>query len=104
MILFPLQEAKASSEIENKTCSLRLDGTIARRMAVLTGRRINNQIEIVEGLERGHFGEVRVAVDGAGFLNDGDLVRVVDSPAGSQASGSAIDRNVDENLVDGSAQ
>ncbi len=41
---------------------------------VQTGRRVGEQVEIVEGLKPGE----RVAVQGAGFLNDGDLVKVVD--------------------------
>ena len=43
----------------------------ARR--VQTGRRVGERVEIVEGLRAGE----RVAVQGAGFLNDGDLVKVV---------------------------
>ena len=40
---------------------------------VQTGRRVGERVEIVEGLKAGE----RVAVQGAGFLNDGDLVKVV---------------------------
>jgi RND family efflux transporter MFP subunit len=40
---------------------------------VQTGRRVGERVEIVEGLKVGE----RVAVQGAGFLNDGDLVKVV---------------------------
>jgi RND family efflux transporter MFP subunit len=40
---------------------------------VQTGRRVGDRVEIVEGLQVGE----RVAVQGAGFLNDGDLVKVV---------------------------
>ncbi len=40
---------------------------------VRTGRRVGERVEIVEGLQAGE----RVAVQGAGFLNDGDLVKVV---------------------------
>ena len=40
---------------------------------VQTGRRVGERVEIVEGLRAGE----RVAVQGAGFLNDGDLVKVV---------------------------
>ena len=45
----------------------------ANARKVQTGRRVGNQVEIVEGLQAGE----RVAVQGAGFLNDGDLVKVV---------------------------
>lgn len=40
---------------------------------VQTGRRVGERVEIVDGLKAGE----RVAVQGAGFLNDGDLVKVV---------------------------
>ncbi len=40
---------------------------------VQTGRRVGERVEIVEGLQATD----RVAVQGAGFLNDGDLVKVV---------------------------
>jgi RND family efflux transporter MFP subunit len=40
------------------------------------GRRVGDAVEIRQGLERG----TRVVKDGAGFLNDGDLVRVVATP------------------------
>lgn len=43
--------------------------------AVQTGRRQGNDIEIISGLQDVE----RVVVDGAGFLSDGDIVRVVDS-------------------------
>jgi HlyD family secretion protein len=42
---------------------------------VTTGRRVGEMIEIVEGLSAG----VSVVATGAAFLNDGDLVRVVDA-------------------------
>ena len=40
---------------------------------VLECRRVGEEIEITEGLDAGQ----RVVVQGAGFLNDGDIVRVV---------------------------
>jgi RND family efflux transporter MFP subunit len=43
----------------------------ARKVQI--GRRVGERVEIVEGLQVGE----RVAVQGAGFLNDGDLVKVV---------------------------
>ena len=52
---------------------------------VETGRRIGEQVEIKTPLPEG----ARVVVQGAGFLNDGDLVRVVEAtpaaPAGTAA-------------------
>ena len=44
---------------------------------VQTGRRIADRVEILSGLEA----DQSVAVRGAGFLNDGDLVRVSPAPA-----------------------
>lgn len=44
---------------------------------VTTGRRIEDRIEIVSGLEA----NARVVASGVGFLSDGDTVRVVDAPA-----------------------
>lgn len=45
--------------------------------AVKIGRRQANEVEIVQGLVEGD----RVLVQGAGFLNDGDRVQVVQAPA-----------------------
>jgi RND family efflux transporter MFP subunit len=44
---------------------------------VSVGRRVGDQIEITDGIEP----ETRVVASGAGFLADGDIVRVVDAPA-----------------------
>ncbi|MCL2298166.1 MAG: efflux RND transporter periplasmic adaptor subunit [Proteobacteria bacterium] len=46
-----------------------------RQVKVTTGRRIGDRVEILDGL----LPEDRVVLAGAGFLNDGDLVRVVAS-------------------------
>jgi hypothetical protein len=48
----------------------------ARRVQVRTGERLGAEVEIVSGLAA----DARVVVDGAGFLGDGDRVRVVDAP------------------------
>ena len=48
-----------------------------RQSRVVTGRRIGERIEIVSGLPA----DADVVVAGAGFLNDGDLVRNVPAPA-----------------------
>lgn len=45
---------------------------------VNTGRRVGERVEVLSGLDAG----VSIAVRGAGFLNDGDLVRVAAAPAG----------------------
>jgi RND family efflux transporter MFP subunit len=46
------------------------------QVAVTTGRRQGSQIEIVKGIS----GKDQVVVSGAGFLKDGDVVRVVTEP------------------------
>ena len=56
---------------------------------VQTGRRIADRVEILSGLEA----DTSVAVRGAGFLNDGDLVRVAAPPATTSSLG-----NFKENL------
>lgn len=49
---------------------------------VQTGRRVADWVEVLSGLDAG----ASVAVRGAGFLNDGDLVRVA-APAAAPAAG-----------------
>ena len=49
--------------------------SVAHRVRVRTGERVGLQTEILEGLAAGD----RVVVGGAGFLGDGDRVRVVDA-------------------------
>lgn len=51
------------------------------QVKVQTGRRVADRIEIVQGLPA----DASVVAAGAGFLNDGDLVRVVDGPAAAAA-------------------
>jgi hypothetical protein len=46
------------------------------QVKVQTGRVVGDRIEIVNGLAA----DARVVAAGAGFLNDGDLVRVADAP------------------------
>jgi RND family efflux transporter MFP subunit len=45
----------------------------ASAIKVQTGRRVGERVEVLSGLQ----GNERVAVQGAGFLNEGDLVKVV---------------------------
>ncbi|OON60826.1 efflux transporter periplasmic adaptor subunit [Massilia sp. KIM] len=47
------------------------------QLKVGTGRRLGDRVEITQGLEPG----APIVVSGAGFLNDGDLVRNVPAPA-----------------------
>jgi RND family efflux transporter MFP subunit len=51
------------------------DSRVAQ-LKVETGRRVGDRVEITTALPA----DARVVVQGAGFLNDGDLVRVVDAP------------------------
>lgn len=62
---------------------LQPDNRVAQ-VKVQTGRRSGDRIEIVAGVQP----EAELVVSGAGFLNDGDLVRVVAAPAAA-ASGAA---------------
>jgi RND family efflux transporter MFP subunit len=52
-----------------------------RALKVETGRRVGDRVEIKTALPP----DAKVVVQGAGFLNDGDLVRVVDASAKSPA-------------------
>jgi RND family efflux transporter MFP subunit len=64
----------------NHVLVLQPDSHVAM-VKVRTGRRVGDRIEIQGALPAG----ARVIVQGAGFLNDGDLVRVVDaSPSASK--------------------
>jgi RND family efflux transporter MFP subunit len=53
------------------------------QIKVQTGRRLADRIEVLGGLKP----DALVVVDGAGFLNDGDLVRNVAAPVAAPASG-----------------
>jgi RND family efflux transporter MFP subunit len=55
------------------------------QVKVQTGRVVGDRIEIVSGLAA----DVRVVAAGAGFLNDGDLVRIVDAPVAAARPASA---------------
>ena len=51
------------------------------QLKVTTGRRLGDRVEIVGGLAAG----TPIVISGAGFLNDGDLVRNVAAPAAAPA-------------------
>ncbi len=55
------------------------------RVKVHTGRQAGDQIEITSALDA----DTLLVASGAGFLNDGDLVRVVDAPAAAPARSAA---------------
>ena len=52
------------------------------QLKVQTGRRVGDQVEVLSGLRP----DARIAVQGAGFLNDGDLVKVVATPPAAPAA------------------
>jgi multidrug efflux pump subunit AcrA (membrane-fusion protein) len=60
------------------------DGRVAQTKVVV-GRRQGERIEIVSGID----GTMRVVESGVGFLADGDIVRVVEAPAGKTAASAA---------------
>jgi RND family efflux transporter MFP subunit len=64
------------------------DGRVTQTK-VQAGRRVGDRIEILDGLDA----QATVAANGAGFLSDGDLVRVV-SDAPAQAAGARTDAPV----------
>ncbi|WP_245156418.1 efflux RND transporter periplasmic adaptor subunit [Agrilutibacter solisilvae] len=55
---------------------------VARQVRVQAGSSTDGVVEILDGLKPG----ARVVVDGAGFLADGDIVRVVDAPNGKSVA------------------
>lgn len=55
------------------------------QVKVQTGRVVGDRIEIISGLAA----DARVVAAGAGFLNDGDLVRVADAPPAAARPASA---------------
>jgi len=64
---------------DGRTHVLKLTGTDRMQrvvlQAVVAGRRRDDEAEIVQGLAAGE----RVVARGAGFLNDGDTVRLADA-------------------------
>ncbi len=68
----------------NNVFLLKPDNHVSQ-LKVQVGRRLNDRIEITSALPEG----ARVVVQGAGFLNDGDLVRVVDTPVPAPAPAAA---------------
>ncbi|MDR2690546.1 MAG: efflux RND transporter periplasmic adaptor subunit [Azoarcus sp.] len=70
----PLQ-AVSMREAFSHVFSLETDGVV-RQVKVAMGRRNGERVEIVAGLAP----QARIVVRGAGFLNDGDRVRVADAP------------------------
>jgi HlyD family secretion protein len=53
-----------------------------QQVQVGVGRRVGDRIELTKGLDA----NARVVTSGAGFLADGDTVRVVEAPAAAPAA------------------
>ena len=62
------------------------DGDVVAQRRIETGARAGGRIEVREGLQAGE----RVVAEGAGFLSDGDRVRVVDATAPEAGSAAAV--------------
>lgn len=56
------------------------------QVKIQTGRRLGDQVEVLDGLKP----DAAIVASGAGFLNDGDLVRVVEE-AGQNGASAAVD-------------
>ena len=61
------------------------DGNRVSQLKVQTGRLAGERVEVVSGLPP----DVRIVVNGAGFLNDGDVVRLVEENGSNQAPAQA---------------
>ena len=74
-------ESDVARKIENSIATLQNLKHIYTK--VQAGRRVADRVEVLTGLDA----NASVAVRGAGFLNDGDLVRVAAAPAAAPAAG-----------------
>ncbi|MEO7886716.1 MAG: efflux RND transporter periplasmic adaptor subunit [Polaromonas sp.] len=75
------QQALVVRDGFNYVFRLNADKRISQ-LKVQTGRLVGDRIEVTSGLTP----DIRVIVSGAGFLNDGDLVRVSEAPADASAN------------------
>ena len=78
------QQALVARDGFNYVFQVGTDQRVAQRK-VETGRRVGDRVEIVKGLEP----NATIAVQGAGFLNDGDVVRVSNTPPAPSAPAQA---------------
>jgi len=62
------------------------EGNRVSQLKVQTGRLAGERVEVVSGLPP----DARIVVNGAGFLNDGDLVRLSQENESNQASAQAV--------------
>ena len=70
------QQAVAVRDGFSYVFTLKPDNRVSQ-LKVKTGRRLGDRIEVIEGLAP----DAQIVVSGAGFLNDGDLVRAVQAAA-----------------------
>ncbi|OWW21526.1 efflux RND transporter periplasmic adaptor subunit [Noviherbaspirillum denitrificans] len=75
------QQAVVLRDGFNYVFSLTPDNRV-QQLKVKTGRRIGDRVEVLEGLKP----DTAVVVSGAGFLNDGDLVRLASDSNGAPAA------------------
>lgn len=81
------QQAVVMREAFNYVFVVGADNRVAQRK-IQAGRRDGDRVEVLDGLAPTD----RVAVRGAGFLTDGDVVRVVDTPAPAATPATAVTR------------
>jgi hypothetical protein len=62
------------------------EGNRVSQLKVQTGRLAGDRVEVVSGLPA----DTRIVVNGAGFLNDGDLVRVAQESESNTASAQSL--------------
>ncbi|MDM0112590.1 efflux RND transporter periplasmic adaptor subunit [Variovorax sp. J22R133] len=68
----------------NHVLILQPDNRVSQ-LKIETGRRVGDRVEVKTALPA----DAQIVVQGAGFLNDGDLVRVVEAPAVESTAGKA---------------
>lgn len=78
------QQAIAVRDGFNYVFRLNPDNRVSQ-LKIDTGRRLGERIEVVKGLAP----DVQIVVSGAGFLNDGDLVKNVPAAQSAPAAGTA---------------
>jgi RND family efflux transporter MFP subunit len=72
-IVLPLPAVLEGNEGQAKVFVLTADSKTVKRLNVRTGRLLNGAIEVIDGLPA----EASVVIEGAGWLSDGDAVRVL---------------------------
>lgn len=73
VIVLPLPAVLEGNEGRAKVFVLAADGKKVKRLSIRTGRLLKDAIEVIDGLPA----EADVVIEGAGWLSDGDAVRVL---------------------------